>query len=171
LKADGCDINKELKETTRLQWSGDVDLGDGALQKRFQSYKLHLQKVNKLSARIKSAAEDLRVVLSSVYSGRYAHAACMKIPIIKIFNRTNNEYSEKLHSSRQNEKEMMLLAWKVKELSEINETSKQDSLPEDNIPRQLSVTKQKLETFIKAVMRHRHTAATHILVFMISTEA
>jgi len=45
LKADGCNINKGLKETTRLQWSGDVDLGDGALQ--FESYKLRLQKVNK----------------------------------------------------------------------------------------------------------------------------
>ena len=98
---------------------------------------------------------------------------------------SNNEYAEKLQSSRQNEKEMMSLAWKVKELSELNEIrrnlfhtmngliteiSKQSTLPEDNIPRQLSVTKQKLETFIKAVMRHRHTAATHILFFMISTE-
>ena len=79
----------------------------------------------------------------------------------------------------------MSLAWKVKELSELSEIgrnlvrtinvlvtdiSKQDTFPEDNIPRQLSVTKQKLETFIKAVMRHRRTAATHILVFMISTE-
>ena len=66
LKANGCDINKGLKETTRLQWSGDVDLGDRALQKQFQSYKLHLQMVKKLSARMESAAEDLRAVLSSV---------------------------------------------------------------------------------------------------------
>ena len=63
LKADGCDINKGLKETTKLQWSGDVDLGDGALQKQYQSYKLCLQKVNELSA---SAADGLRAVLSSV---------------------------------------------------------------------------------------------------------
>ncbi|XP_065893778.1 uncharacterized protein [Dysidea avara] len=59
LKADGCNINKGLKETTKLQWSGDVDLGDGALQKQYQSYKLRLQKVNELSA---SAADGLRAV-------------------------------------------------------------------------------------------------------------
>jgi len=78
--------------------------------------------------------------------------------IIKIFIELvafNYEYAEKLQLSRQNEKEMMLLAWKVKELSELNEigknlfctingliteTSKQTTLPEDNITRQLSVT-------------------------------
>ena len=66
MKANGCDINKGLKETTRLQWSGDVDLCDGALQKQFQAYKLRLQKVNKLSAITNSAADDLRAVLTTV---------------------------------------------------------------------------------------------------------
>ena len=79
----------------------------------------------------------------------------------------------------------MSLAWKVKELNELNEIGrnlfrtinvliteicKQDALPEENIPRQLAVSKQKLVNFIKGVTRHRRTAATHILVFMISTE-
>jgi len=34
---------------------------------------------------------------------------------------SNNECSEKLQPSRQNETEMITLAWKVKELSELNE--------------------------------------------------
>jgi len=55
-----------LKETTKLQWSGDVDLGDGALQEQFQSYKLRLQKADKLSASGEGAAEDLRAVLSTL---------------------------------------------------------------------------------------------------------
>jgi len=32
LKADGCDVNKGLKESAKLKWSGDVDLSDGSLQ-------------------------------------------------------------------------------------------------------------------------------------------
>ena len=52
----------------------------------------------------------------------------------------------------------------------ITEICKQDTLPQENISRQLAVTKQKLVNFIKSITRYKHTAATHILVFMISTE-
>ncbi len=31
LKADGCDITIGLRESTKLEWSGDVDLNDGSL--------------------------------------------------------------------------------------------------------------------------------------------
>ena len=40
----------------------------------------------------------------------------------------------------------------------------------ENIPNQLQVTRQTLIAFIKGVTRHQHTAAMHILVFMISEE-
>ena len=67
MKGDDCDINKGLKESTKLQWSGDVDLGDGSLQKQFQSYKLRFQKVEKLPAVSKeSAGEDLSEVSSAL---------------------------------------------------------------------------------------------------------
>ena len=42
LKADGCDVLKGLKESTRLEWSGDVDLADGSIQKQHEKYKQHL---------------------------------------------------------------------------------------------------------------------------------
>ena len=35
--------------------------------------------------------------------------------------KSNNEYSENLQSSKQNEKEMIAVAWKVKELSELTD--------------------------------------------------
>ena len=60
---------------------------------------------------LSSVNEDLELI----------QACCMyEMPIINIFIElvaTNNEYAEKLQSSRQNEKEMMSLVWKVKELS------------------------------------------------------
>ena len=35
MKADDCDINPGLMESTRLKWSGDVDLNDGALEAEY----------------------------------------------------------------------------------------------------------------------------------------
>ena len=66
MKGDGYDVNKGLKEFTKLQWSGDVDLDDGSLQEQFQSYKLCLQKVAKLSVSRESAREDLSAVSSAL---------------------------------------------------------------------------------------------------------
>ena len=47
LKADGCDLVKGLKESVKLQWSGDVDLNDGQLQKQYEEYVSRL-KIRKL---------------------------------------------------------------------------------------------------------------------------
>ena len=80
---------------------------------------------------------------------------------------------------------MVILAWKIKELTELNETGRQlfseikllkdkiqrDNLEtEGNIPSQLQSVRQRLVTLIKGVTRHQRVAASHILVFMISTE-
>ena len=98
----------------------------------------------------------------------------------------NNTYSEKLQSSKQNEKELITLAWKVKELTELNDNGRKlhsdinhlinkieqgrHLQVQENIPSQLMMIRQKLVSFIKGVTRHQRTPATHILVFMISTE-
>lgn len=39
MKADGADVVQGLGESMHLQWSGDVDLADGALQKEYEAYK------------------------------------------------------------------------------------------------------------------------------------
>ena len=79
----------------------------------------------------------------------------------------------------------MDLAWRLKELNELDQIGRnllgsikvlitkidrRGTLSEENIPSQLTMTRQKLVNFIKSVIRHRRTPATHILVFMISTE-
>ena len=81
---------------------------------------------------------------------------------------------------------MIILAWKIKELSELDDIGRKcyrdtDNLTcridrnaclwqDENIPKKLKSIRQKLITFIKGVTRHQRTAATHILVFMISNE-
>lgn len=79
-----------------------------------------------------------------------------------------------------------MLAWKVKELSELNEIGRKlfavitrlvtkiksnDSVwVEENILSQLNRIRSGLVSLITGVTRHQRIAATHILVFMISSE-
>ena len=74
----------------------------------------------------------------------------------------------------------------MKELSELNEMGRKlyanitqliakinnnDAVWEvENVPCQLSIIRKDLVIFIKGVTRHQRTAATHVLVFMISSE-
>ena len=43
IKGDGVDVKKGLCESVRGEWSGDVDLNDGKLQKMFSDYQNHLK--------------------------------------------------------------------------------------------------------------------------------
>ena len=42
VKADGCDLVSGVCESTKLEWSGDVDLNDGDLQKLYEVYRRRL---------------------------------------------------------------------------------------------------------------------------------
>ena len=63
LKADGCDLIKGLKESTKMLWSGDVDLADGSLQKQFEKYKEHLKTAEKVALSRQSAYIELEEVV------------------------------------------------------------------------------------------------------------
>ena len=65
LKADGCDIVKGLKESVKLQWSGDVDLADGSLQKKYDDYMKHLRKAV-VGKNIRNAGKELSDILDDI---------------------------------------------------------------------------------------------------------
>ena len=80
---------------------------------------------------------------------------------------------------------MVSLAWKIKELSELNEQGRSLNSAigilatkltgecrwiEDNIRSKLKEIRVQLAVFVKGVTRHQRTPATHVLVFMISNE-
>jgi len=99
---------------------------------------------------------------------------------------SNNTYSEKMTHTKHSEQELINLAWKIKELSELNKMGRKlfGDLSQlmvkikssvalwaaENIPRQLTDIRKELCNFIKRVTLHQRTAATHVLVFMISNE-
>jgi len=105
--------------------------------------------------------------------------------LLSELSQANTAYSEKAERDANRQKEMVHLAWKIKELSELNDQGRslhstinvliaklagECSWIEDNIPSQLKSIRQEVATFIKGVTRHQRTPATHVLVFMISSE-
>ena len=48
LKADGVDINQGLQESLQRQWSGDVNLNDGSLQKQYNDYINRIEQAKNL---------------------------------------------------------------------------------------------------------------------------
>jgi len=66
LKADGCDINKGLKESSKLEWSGDVDLTDGSLQEKYINYKKRLEMAESVGLCEENMVLDLSDVLNNI---------------------------------------------------------------------------------------------------------
>ena len=50
IKVDGVDVVAGLGESLRLQWTGDVDLCDGELQKQYQLYRKRLAFIQALAS-------------------------------------------------------------------------------------------------------------------------
>lgn len=85
IKSDGCDVVSGLTESMKLEWNGDVDLGDGSVQKQHDDYVKHINLVNcidrqlcdmkKREATIQdlhSLKQSLQSDLSFIPSGIYA---------------------------------------------------------------------------------------------------
>ena len=103
-----------------------------------------------------------------------------------MLKKLSDQYAVKQQEKRAGEKGLFNLAWDVKELEELNEMGRKlivnsgnlkaklmqpdyDRVS-DNFARKLSEMKQELVSYSRQVSRHKRTAATHILVVMISTE-
>jgi hypothetical protein len=52
IKADGCDILKGLRESTKREWNGDVDMNDGVPQQHHHKYLSRLTKAATLKCSI-----------------------------------------------------------------------------------------------------------------------
>ena len=74
LKADGCDVIKGLKESTKLEWSGDVDLADGSIQKQHEKYRQHLDCAEKVGLNRASAARKLEVLTNVKKDLEFLHS-------------------------------------------------------------------------------------------------
>ena len=62
IKSDGWDVIAGLTESMRLEWSGDVDLNDGRLQKQYDEYMKRVNLVQHINRQL-SATEERRLTI------------------------------------------------------------------------------------------------------------
>ena len=60
IKTDGCDLIEGLGESTRLDWSGDIDMNDGELHKLYKAYRERLDLIDGLGIRRRDLTDILR---------------------------------------------------------------------------------------------------------------
>ena len=60
LKADGTDIQEELRESVRNEWSGDVDLDDGKLQDKYLKYVEYIKFVNSNGMKDRTSSDTIK---------------------------------------------------------------------------------------------------------------
>ena len=110
---------------------------------------------------------------------------CMQLSLSELMS-TNRDYAEKVEVSKSTEKILMLLAWDVKELDDLNQKGReflsQCSIIEaklidpgydaqaDNLSRQLTSLSDSVCKYLRRVGKFTRVAATHVLVIVISTE-
>ena len=100
---------------------------------------------------------------------------------------TAKKYGEKQSEGKSPEKLMFALAWDVQELERLDKAgrklvvdcecltskllSSEHNIRQDNLPKQLCCVKDNMVNYANSVVKYRRTAATHVLVVMISPEA
>ena len=66
IKSDGCDVVSGLTESVNHQWSGDVDLRDGRVQKQHADYLKRIELVNGLNHQKQQRIDTLQTIKQSL---------------------------------------------------------------------------------------------------------
>ncbi|PFX30977.1 hypothetical protein AWC38_SpisGene4212 [Stylophora pistillata] len=172
IKADACDVRKDLTESMRGIWAGDEDMGDGSLQALYAEYIRRCSFVKKVgtsgrSGLIERDVERLQTEMEEdlefLTSG--AEAA-------------NGLYSKAVEGSQSSDRTMMELAWTVVGFEELIkkvrtfqvQLSVFRQMDNDSAFTDLTSLKSNMLSYLKDLFTKKRTAASHILVFMIADE-
>ena len=110
IKADGCDVHKGSRESVRHKWSGDVDLGDGSLQRLYSAYLERRKYVEGLGLgdRKESLLEDLKRLEEELIDDQ---------EFLTDGEKTSSElYNKKLDQGNVKEDKLFALGWDVEGL-------------------------------------------------------
>ena len=76
IKSDGVDVTSGLMQSNRQEWYGDVDLGDGELQGKYEDYINRLKLVDGLCRQVHDQHQrlltctDLRIIVTQLEDDR-----------------------------------------------------------------------------------------------------
>ena len=73
IKADACDIKSGIRESMEHKWSGDVDMGDGQVEKQHKAYIERLEYITEITQkdlpdemeRLTAELHDLEIGITS----------------------------------------------------------------------------------------------------------
>ena len=83
IKADDVDVVSSLEESVRLEWNGDVDLGDGELQKLYEEYRRTLDKIGSLLLDMDNSISTLKEFRTDIDGDRqFIHDRKLMLPPI-----------------------------------------------------------------------------------------
>ena len=197
IKSDGCDVVQGLTESMKLEWGGDVDLGDDTLQRQYEDYLSQLTLVKGIT-RNATVPHECSLIISALQTIKtnldehllFAPQGIFNIQhsifcVFLALKKANDKLCEKLSSGkRSTDKEMAALSWTVDELSKLNSMGRdlyievnnvlrllEDpamNLVQQNVSRRIISLKNDLLQFIRGITRYKRSPATHILVTMIS---
>jgi len=126
--------------------------------------------------------EDLRFVASGkVY---WVFVFCKLMCFLPELLKANREYEDKMKSGHSADQTMFSLSWDIEELKTLNSQGRAihhellacieccalGLFEQHNIPRRLVTIRKQLVNFVKRTVHFRRTPATHIFVFMLSSD-
>lgn len=175
IKIDGTDIKTALMESARRVWNGDVDMNDGELKKLREQYENHLTDVDKFS---KSDCQDLQIngtKLINMFKNDIPY-------LMNGFQKARAVYHEKFQKQVPN-KTLKELNWDIVEHNTLLQQSQllcenvKDTLESafpDELDESTAANIRKLavksKSYLCDIYKKRRTAASHVLVTMLSDE-
>lgn len=169
-----------LRESMRNEWSGDIDLGDGDLQRRHGEYVKYLQFVRGIGVKQRRAYAVIKTDLEEQLRNMRDEKEFLTAGLAK----AKDCYESKRKLLNVSEDSLFALAWDVEGYSKLIEKNMSitDSISDilaringpvhgrGNIQADVSALKKELEPYVKGVTTKKREAASHLLLFMISDE-
>lgn len=180
IKADGTDIKVGLRESVKNVWSGDVDWGDGNLQREHTKYLSYLQFVRGIGCKARHSDSLIKTDLN-----RSILNFAEEIQFLRQgYTSSKTTYEHKRVMLNVSEEALFALGWDVegyKHLIELNASL--SGLCTDivnringpwndrkNVSKDVAVLRKKLEEYVKGIYIKKREAASHLLLFMVSDE-
>ena len=167
-----------MRESLRLEWNGDEDLGDGTLQRLHTEYMRQRQFITGLGLKEREGVlpNDLNILLGNFEADK----EFLKQGTEKV----RKDYEEKRAKQKSSET-MMTLAWDLHGFEEllsqcvkftevVHQLKGALSLPRSrhgNIKAEVSTLRNQLLNYVKNLYGKKRTAATHLFVFMIADDS
>lgn len=180
IKADGTDIQVGLRESMRNEWSGDIDFGDGSVQRVHNDYIRDLKFIRGIGCSQRRAYHCVQIDLQKQLSNLLTDMTFLKEGHTSV----KALYENKRNLLNVKEDALFAIAWDLEgysKLMEMNGSLTTSAIningkingpanERGNIALSLSSLRKDLEVYVKGLYSKKREAASHLLMFMISDE-